>query len=129
MFAAACLPQREHLADLVRAAARTDRFSATRLQALPAQLPRVLDVRLLDPLAGRAGPSKTHGRPSNRGSDRNAREALAAELAVAEVGVAVDVGAELGRRVVDVERAEPVEPDDAVELVDTSLSPSAVRMS
>ena len=40
-----------------------------------------------------------------------------ADLAVAEVHVAVAVRAERVHRVVAVQRAEPVEPDDAVELV------------
>ena len=62
--------------------------------------------------------SSTHGRPSKRGSDRNARQPSRADLAVAEVDVAVAVGAERRRRVVDVQRAEPGEPDDAVELVE-----------
>ena len=55
---------------------------------------------------------------------------LRADLAVAEVDVAVAVGAERRHRVVDVQRAEPVEPDDAVELVEhVARAPSAVRMS
>ena len=41
-----------------------------------------------------------------------------ADLAVAEVHVAVAVRAERVHRVVAVQRAEPVEPDDAVELVE-----------
>ena len=53
-----------------------------------------------------------------------------ADLAVAEVGVAVAVGAQRGHGVVDVQRAEPVEPDDPVELVEHARrAPRAVRTS
>ena len=64
------------------------------------------------------GVSRTHGRPSKRGSERNTAQPSRAELALAEVGVAVAVGAERRLRVVEVQRAEPVEADDRVAVVE-----------
>ena len=79
---------------------------------------RAVDVLAIDGLARCARPLE-HARQAleaRLGQERG--DALAADLAVAEVGVAVAVGAQRRRRVVDVQRAEPVEPDDAVELVE-----------
>ena len=73
--------------------------------------PRLLLVR-------RPASPSTHGSPSKRGSERNARAALAPDLALADAGVAVAVGAERRLAVVEVQRAEPVEPDDRVEVVE-----------
>ena len=92
----------------------TPQLAPRAFNALGADRVRVREVLGHEPLAARApGPSSTHGRPSKRGSERNAAHALAADLAVAEVDVAVAVGAQRRRGVVDVQRAEPVEADDA----------------
>ena len=93
------------------------RRRAARREALPAQL----DASAMSTASTSLpwpGPSNTHGRPSKRGSDRNAAQPSRADLAVAEVAVAVAVGAERRCGVVDVQRAEPVEADHAVELVE-----------
>ena len=55
--------------------------------------PRHLDR--VEPLAGAPRALEDHGRPSNRGSDRNGDHALDADLAVAEVRVPVAVGTQL----------------------------------
>ena len=52
------------------------------------------------------GVSSTQGRPSKRGSDRNTAQPSLAELALADVRVAVAVGAQRRLAVVEVQRAE-----------------------
>ena len=75
------------------------------------------------------GPSKIAGRSSKRGSDRNVAQPVRRQLAFAERGVTVDVGAQRGLGVVDVQRAETLEADDRGALVDDPASDSGVRTS
>ena len=93
---------------------RTPRSDRARDGAGPAAAAQ--RARELDLLGRRAavvlpGVSSTHGRPSKRGSDRNDRAAVGAELALADVGVAVAVGAQRRLRVVEVQRAEAAQAD------------------
>ena len=63
--------------------------------------------------------SSTAGRPCRRGLDEEHAELLA-ELALEDVRVPVAVRAERGGGVVDVQRAQPVEADRRVELVEAA---------
>ena len=67
-------------------------------------------------LAARALEDHRQALEARLGEERD--HALDADLAVAEVDVAVAVRAERRHRVVHVQRAEPVAADDLVELVD-----------
>ena len=69
-------------------------------------------------VAGRAGALEDARQTVEARLGQKRRAALHAQLALAERGVAVAVRAERGDRVVDVQRAQPVEPDHAVELVE-----------
>ena len=57
------------------------------------------------------------------------RAAVGAELALAEVGVAVAVRAQRRLAVVEVQRADPVVADDGAQSSSTAVSASAVRIS
>src|SRR5215218_8359191 len=92
--------------------------SATGREPALAQGQRVLDVRPLDGLAGRARALEDHGQAVEAGLRQERGDAVRADLALAEVDVPVAVGAELGHRVVDVQGAEPIQPHDGVELVE-----------
>src|SRR5919108_4280781 len=92
--------------------------SPPRGQTLATHRERVVHVVAIDrlPLGSR---TLEHARePLEARLRQKGCAARAADLAVAEVLVAVDVGAERRLRVVDVQRPEAVEPDDAVELVE-----------
>ena len=93
-----------------------------RLNAARAAIPRIAQAlararfpRALGPARSSPGVSSTQGRPSKRGAERNAAQPVLAELALADVGVAVAVGAERRLRVVEVQRADPLGAELRVE--------------
>ena len=92
--------------------------SPSRRHGRVARLRAPLDLLAVRAVPSGPGVSISAGRLSKRGSERNAAKPLAAELALAEVGVAVAVGAQRHLRVVDVDAAEPLEPDLGVEVVE-----------
>src|SRR4051812_41637672 len=87
-------------------------------EPLVAQRERGGHVARLDGLARRPGTLEHAGEALEAGLRQERRAAVAADLAVAQVGVPVPVRAERRHGVVDVERPQPVEPDEAVELVE-----------
>src|SRR3954447_506760 len=93
-------------------------LSLPRPDAVPAQLLHLVEVLLDDALPGDARALEDPRQAVEAGLGDEHRAALRAELARAERGVAVDVGAQPGLGVVDVQRAEPITADDAVDLVD-----------
>ena len=63
------------------------------------------------------GPSSTHGSPSKRGSDRNAAQPASPISPSPRFAWRSRLEPSAGHRVVDVQRAEPVDPEARVELV------------
>ena len=75
------------------------------------------------PLPSTPGPSKTQARPSNRGSDRKATQPSTPSSPSPSAAWRSTLEPSARLRVVDVQRAEPVEPDHAVEVVEHVAQP------
>ena len=94
------------------------RTCGARAAAAPTRrAPRRRSSRRRAPLV-RPGVSRTHGRPVEARLGEEHRAALRAELALADVGVAVAVGPQRRLAVVEVQRAEPVEADEGDAVVE-----------
>ena len=101
--------------------------AACSAQPARAQVVRPRHVDRLDLLAGAAGALEDHRQALEARLGEEGDHALDADLAVAQVDVAVAVRTQLGHRVVDVQRLQAVAADHAVELVDAPC-PSASRV-
>src|ERR1051325_3907740 len=102
---------------LVRSPRAPGAALAARLGPALAQRPAQLQLLLGRPLLVRAGRLEDHRQAVEARLAEEDRAAVLAQLALADVGVAVAVGAQLALGVVEVQRAEAVEADDVVALV------------